>query len=69
MKEIAIDGRNQKRLQELNNQIRQVSSYMQMIGDTLLNNADVKGEYGFSPDFSKLVKKEIPKPDGDSVPK
>lgn len=69
MKEIAINEKNQKRLQDLNNQIQQLSSFMRIIGDTLLNTANVQGEYGFSQDFSKLLEKEISKPDGNSVPK
>jgi len=62
MDEIVIDDKNQKRLQEINDQMRQLGSYMRIIGDTLINNAKVIGEYQFAPDFAKLIKVEKPIP-------
>ena len=34
---------------------------MRVIGDTLLANADIEGEYKFNNDFSKLLKADTTK--------
>ena len=67
MQEIVINEKNKKRLHDLNTQVQQLSAYMRVIGDTILANADIEGEYLFSPDFSKLIKKEAA--NGGSVPR
>ena len=69
MKEITINEKSKKKLQDLDKQIHQLSAYMRIIGDTILENMNEEGEYGFSPDFSKLVKKEVPKDNGNRVSK
>ena len=56
MDEIVIDEKNQKRLQEIDGQIKQLGTYMRIIGDTLVNNAKAGGEYRFTQNFEKLIK-------------
>lgn len=54
--EIAIDENNQNNLKALNSMINEATQKYQITVQAILNFNRVKGEWGVSPDGSKLVK-------------